>query len=544
MSDNNELQNNKEEILDFISRKPWIFLGVLTIIGLSIRLYFFPNDLPPTGDAIGYFWYANDMSILGQFPELSYKENFSPPPNNGWPAFLSIFFAGLNSTDFLEYVELQRIITVIISTFTIFPVYFLAKKFVAIPFAIISSSFFIFDPRLIENSLLGITESAFLFLGVSSIALFLSKKRIFIITSFAVAGLFTLVRYEGLLILVPMIIIFFMRYYKNKREYLTFSLCIFIFLLVIFPMALIRIDTTGNDGIVSHFSAGPIYYATTAEESADTLENIYVNFLIKGIFFMSKYFGLLLIPMFIVFLPIGIFEIFRKRNYKKWTLVIFGLVFLIPAFYAYSRGFEDTRYLFFLIPIFSIFAGYTISRISNKIKKPKMVFYGSLTGLIVMSFISTSVIIFDFQEEKELYHIVRDIDELTGTINRDFEGVSYIKWTSELIEDQFPITQIELHEKNPTSGKIVIIGKLSMNEFDTLKEYLEFGKKENLTHLVLNGKNMNTEFLQDIFFNEKEYVFLKKIYDSKEIGYELHVKIFEIDYDKMNIFFENKLITR
>ena len=88
-----------------------------------------------------------------------------------------------------------------------------------------------------------------------------------------------------------------------------------------------------------------------------------------------------------------------------------------------------------------------------------MVFYGSLTGLIVMSFISTSVIIFDFQEEKELYHIVRDIDELTGTINRDFEGVSYIKWTSELIEDQFPITQIELHEKNP-SEKIVIIGKL------------------------------------------------------------------------------------
>ena len=82
-----------------------------------------------------------------------------------------------------------------------------------------------------------------------------------------------------------MIIIFFMRYYKNKREYLTFSLCIFIFLLVIFPMALIRIDTTGNDGIVSHFSAGPIYYATTAEESADTLENIYLNFLIKGIFF-------------------------------------------------------------------------------------------------------------------------------------------------------------------------------------------------------------------------------------------------------------------
>ena len=86
MSNNNELENNKEEILDFISRKPWIFLGVLTIIGLSIRLYFFPNDLPPTGDAIGYFWYANDMSILGQFPELSYKENFSPPPNNGWPA--------------------------------------------------------------------------------------------------------------------------------------------------------------------------------------------------------------------------------------------------------------------------------------------------------------------------------------------------------------------------------------------------------------------------------------------------------------------------
>ena len=52
------------------SRKARIsILIILCSVGFFIRYYFFPEDLPFLGDAIGYFWYANDMAILGNFPE-------------------------------------------------------------------------------------------------------------------------------------------------------------------------------------------------------------------------------------------------------------------------------------------------------------------------------------------------------------------------------------------------------------------------------------------------------------------------------------------
>ena len=42
---------------------------------------------------------------------------------------------------------------------------------------------------------------------------------------------------------------------------------------------------------------------------------------------------------------------------------------------------------------------------------------------------------------------------------------------------------------------------------------------------------MNNKFLQNIFQNEENYKFLKKIYDSRNDGYNYHVKVFEINYD-------------
>ena len=38
-----------------------------------------------------------------------------------------------------------------------------------------------------------------------------------------------------------------------------------------------------------------------------------------------------------------------------------------------------------------------------------------------------------------------------------------------------------------------------------------------------------------IFFNENEFPYLEKVYDSKEKGYDYHVKLFKINYKE----FEN-----
>ena len=152
----NKEKNNIIAFLDHSKKARILALIVLGVISLSTKMLFFPSDLPFMGDALGYFWYANDISILGHFPPGHISSTISAaPPNNGWPGFLSLVFSFINSENFLDYVNAQRLTSVIISTLTIIPVYFLSKKFMKCSFAILCSSAFVFAPRLVENSLLG-----------------------------------------------------------------------------------------------------------------------------------------------------------------------------------------------------------------------------------------------------------------------------------------------------------------------------------------------------------------------------------------------------
>ena len=96
MNKNNISQNKNqrwffENRLNCIINNPVICLSLIGFVGAVIRFYYFPYDVPLTLDALSYFWYAIDISVLGQFPN---NYNF---PNNGWPSFLSIFFSLYNS---------------------------------------------------------------------------------------------------------------------------------------------------------------------------------------------------------------------------------------------------------------------------------------------------------------------------------------------------------------------------------------------------------------------------------------------------------------
>ena len=541
MSNNTNVEKNKNskkfDIIHLLDNSQKICFTILIILGaisLSLRLYFFPENLPLVGDASGYFWYANDISILGYFPE-GHSSAFvsSTPPNNAWPGFLSLFFSLSDSNNFLDYVNIQRLLTITISTITIVPLYFLSKKFMSGSFAIISATAFTFAPRLIENSILGLTEPLFLLLGVTSLCLFLSDKKYLVILSFGVVALFSMVRYEGLLMLIPFSIIFFLRFQKNKKTILKYFLAIGIFLLIILPMVAIRMDTTGQDGLTSHIIHGPTYYASMMEDNKN--ENMLLEFSKKGTSYLFKYLAFVTVPMFIIFIPYGIFELLKNRDFKKWTVILVGLVFLIPAFYAYSRGFQDTRYLFILYPIMCLMVGYTIKRFSEKTRKPNLLFYFCLVAIISVSISFSSFTINDFDEEKEMYEISKDIHKLAETINDKYSGSMYLKWSGSNIVNVFPILHSDLDDKN--FKKVKNVGIRDKN-FEDIETYLVHGKSLGLTHLVLDGNNMGTEIFQEVFFNEDRYPFLENIYDSSELGMKKHVKIFEINYQKLKIILE------
>ena len=53
-------------------------------------------------------------------------------------------------------------------------------------------------------------------------------------------------------------------------------------------MSLARIETTGQDGMISHIVSGPQYYGSMIDTHSE--ENMLIKFLIKGITFLMKYF--------------------------------------------------------------------------------------------------------------------------------------------------------------------------------------------------------------------------------------------------------------
>ena len=101
---------------------PIFLLAVIIILSITIRLYYFPTGIPITFDGIDYFSYAINISELGDFPNVVM-------PNSGWPSFVSLFFSLYSSENFLDYMNLQKMISVIFSVMTTILVYLFCTRF-------------------------------------------------------------------------------------------------------------------------------------------------------------------------------------------------------------------------------------------------------------------------------------------------------------------------------------------------------------------------------------------------------------------------------
>ena len=143
------LRNSFLIVGDKFSNKHVILsLLLIGIVGIILRLNYLPLDIPFLSDALLYFSYANDLNFLNQFPD---GYNFT---NNGWPTFIGIIFNFFPSIEILELMNIQRIMSIVISTITIIPLYYLCKKIFPNYLALIGVCIFIFEPRVVINSLL------------------------------------------------------------------------------------------------------------------------------------------------------------------------------------------------------------------------------------------------------------------------------------------------------------------------------------------------------------------------------------------------------
>ena len=97
----------------------FIPLSLIVIFGLALRLYYFPYEVPIVTDGFYFFVYAVKTISVNGLP-IDYST-----ANTGWANFLSVIFIFFDKTDPLHLMDVQRSVSVIISTVTVIPAFFI-----------------------------------------------------------------------------------------------------------------------------------------------------------------------------------------------------------------------------------------------------------------------------------------------------------------------------------------------------------------------------------------------------------------------------------
>jgi len=532
--------------------RPRFLIPVIFLIGLTLRLYIFPYEVPFKLDSLDIFTYATIVNQTGKIPV-----DFSLA-NNGWPLFVSLFFSISNLDAFSQLIHLQRFLGMSFSLLTIIPVYFLAKKFFNEKLAIIAISLFIFDFRLIINSVSGENMGLYIFLVTTGIYLFFGKEKT-VYLSFIIFALSSIVRYEGLLIFIPISIIYLIRFRKQKISLLKYVGIISLVILILLPIAYLRIENTGEDGFISSFSGISSYYenelltgyaaqCTYGVKECDTKvindeswtspgkDNV-TPFIIAGVTGMSKYFVWSLVPVFLLFFIPALFFIiknqkFRKINSRVVTLIILSIFLILPAFYSYGRHFEEARYLFIIFPLICLFC---LNCFDFKWFEKFRSLIFVVIGVILI--LSIGVLVYKDLDTENQYN--REVFQITSYIAKNVDGINYFHPESEFMKsgdafEKWPDT-LDIDERRKAHVKRAT-NLLITDNINSLEEFISNSKSKGLTHLYADGQNFRSQMMNDVFFNEDKHPYLIKQFDSKEKGLEYHVKIFKIDFQ----IFENQ----
>ena len=260
--------------------------------------------------------------------------------------------------------------------------------------------------------------------------------------------------------------------------------------------------------------------------SSDGENRIYsfIVYLLNGLMNLFKYLAWVMVPYLGIFVPVGIILALKSKD-QKIKLLIFGLIIVLATsiLYGYSRGIQDTRYLYPLYPIFSVFSLFIIQKILEKTKKKKIVALIIISIILITSIGYLEIKSIDVEHEKEAIEIFKDVYTITNVINKFEHESGYL-------------TLIPILEKNES----IVISNFNQNVKNIyyeknlkLEEFIEQNSKNGLTHIVIDDRENRPDFFKKLIKDEKSFDYLEQVYDSKELGFKYHVKVFKIIMDKI-----------
>lgn len=511
-----------EKSVSFFAKRPTVILVLIGILSLLLRFAYFDPNLPLTVDALKYFFYAFDVSYLGHLPS-----NYSPA-NNGWPIFVSFFFSIFHFDNVISYMQLQRILSIVISSAVIIPVYLLCRRYFEPKYSLVGAAIIGFEPRLVQNSLLGISDSLYILIVAFCFYLVLSSSRMIYI-SFAIAALGTMVRAEGLFLFIALSVVFLIRNRKQRTMIPKYLIAVAVFALILLPMVFFKIGVMENDAIFMRTSSGISNIVKSPEETGGYSG---LPFILRGVENFPKYLGWDLIPVFIFFVPIGFFLLLKRLDSDRLTPIIGCIVMSVPAFYVYSIPLPDTRYLFYLYPLFCVFSLFTVQRFTDRFQMQNLVLILIILGVFLAASMFLDYIM-DLEHEKNALSLAVTISGIASGVNEYAPESRYLQATE--IPDKTADFRV-LFSGNREDRVAVIdsiphkLAVIPVKNYDSIQKFIEDGKEKGLSHLVIDDNNNRPIFLKEVFANERDYPYLIKEYQIISMDSSYYVKIFRIDY--------------
>ena len=530
-----------------------LYLILIVIISLGLKLYLVDFSLPVNSDNLSY--------VLNGIAHSNGDFDHSPSRSIGWSLFLSPFFSLMNSNDFLDYSNVAKIISIGVSTTTIFLIYKVGRKFFDERYSLVAACLFAFLPQLNYNSVMALSEPLFIFSILASFYFLLNDKSKFIIPALAFVGFSYWIRLNGIIFFLIISLIYILTFKKSRVFLRNYGIGLVIFLIIISPILLQKYEQFGDpfyssyqdkmfsnnyEELISNLSSNTEASASSYIENNGILDFMY-TFFISGIFNSMIMLSKLSFPYIFILIPFGILFSFRafdqKSQYTKanWIFIlssIFFMSFILSVV-------PEKRFLLFLMPFLVLFSVIPIHRVTeyglstfSLSRNQKNAF---LVIVIIIVIILSGLFTLRYEkldpglENEKMDFAQYALENLHGNTLRDFGGgTDYINSVILLDYNNFQDFKISSLADDTERSKLAYqeIGVSASNIEDLILK----GEPLNLNYLISNQHDtFYYPFVDQVYHNEEQYPYLIKIFDSHEHGYEkLKIKVFEIDYEKFN----------
>ena len=535
----------------------YIIASLVTIVSISIILKLYTTDFsfPLYSDPLAY-GLAAISHTNGDFSQSSHR-------GIGWSVFVSIFYSFINSDNFLVYSNTIKILSLSIASSTIFLVYLLGRKFFSQKYSLVVATLFAFEPHLNYNSGFGLSEPLYHLAIIGAFYFIINKNTKFIILSLLLVGAVWWIRFNGIIFLAVLLIIYFATKRNSPNFYRNLFLAILIFLALVSPMLSQRSDQFGDPFYFAYSQyiftgsfekAISIEYENTVTSAVDYIDengffSFIQTFIINGIYNILYVIWKISFPYLFILLPFGIifsfkaFDQEKKTIFANWLFIILSLGSLIITF----SLIPEKRYLFYIYPFLIILCVIPIQRVTEYglstfsfTKKQKNVFL----VLVLITVLALSIW-FTLRYDQPDPIFENEKYEFAKYVVQNFDGNSLREFGNSL--DYLSLVYIE---NSPESFKNCKVGSKELCNYDksngdlnritiignSVEEIITKGETYDLKYIIANKeKNVFHGFIDDIYHHEEKYPYLKKIFDSSNQGFEkLKIKVFEIDYKKFN----------